>query len=153
MEYIQSYERVAHVLYRPFSSQGASVLLEQMPGLLSQLSWPRPALLADLRLQGRTRPPREAAGAADARGNKALECKAQLELSLMSWNKYARVCSLRQRFSRPALCISLQVFVFGYYLCQRRLQTAVTLGRWNIWDPLANSFCMTLNTVPVNPPL
>lgn len=140
MEYIQSYERVAHVLYRPFSSQGASVSLEQMLQVnsvsvlqsqacsvssagLGLLCW----LISGCR--DVLVPPREAVGAADARGNKALECKAQLELSLMSWNKYVRVCSLRQRFSCPALCISLQVFVFGYYLYQRRLQTAVTLGR------------------------
>lgn len=127
-----------------FLSQAASVSLWQMlevnsvsvpqlseAFLRSQLSWPLPALLAELRLQGCTRPPGEAAGSADARGNGAVGWKAQLELILLFWNK----CMSMQ--PETALLLFCLVFFFSQvflhcHLGARGWQPSHQTDGWNI---------------------
>jgi len=88
----------AGVLYRlrlPLAHEDSCWFVLQPSEPVSAVSWPLPALLAELRLRGCTRPPGEAAGSADARGNTAAACK---QLNLMSGSRCARVCSIETAF-------------------------------------------------------
>lgn len=143
-------------------SQAASVSLGQMlevnsvsvlqpsePFLHSRLSWPLPALLAELRLQGRTRSPGEAAGSADARGNTAAGCKAQLELSLMSWNTIHQ--SLQPETAFLLFCFLFLYLVKLLFWLEGGGHTGETfmIGR----ESFGPQFIITLHTAQINQPL
>lgn len=124
----------------------------------AQSAQPVPAPLAELRLQGHTRPSGEVADSADARGNKASGCKAQLELNLMSWNKIHQSLQPETAFFAAPLFVSFhKFFVLVAAWKPECWQPSRQTDRWNIFITVLKSFgpqfIMTLHTAQINQPV